>query len=120
PDREIDHRAHGEKSRIQVRALVLKKRISSHIRRARPGINAGHPKQNRNKQNPHERDRPRAGFEYSANGIAPPAARQMMDHQNREAAQRKSDAVDVGENIGLKKFLPAESVLRAGVEKAQD
>src|SRR5580658_2575084 len=78
---EINYGAHDEKVRVQVRQLEMVIGIGGQIfRRIHPGINLLHPDHDGDEEQRHHAKRARAGFEQAANGVAPPAAGEVMHH----------------------------------------
>ena len=99
---EINYGAHDEKVRVQVRQLEMVIGIGGHIfGRIHPGVNLLHPDHDRDEEQRHHSKSARAGLQQTANGIAPPAAGEVMHHQDRHASQRNHQPVHIGEEISM-------------------
>src|SRR5947209_2800634 len=70
----------------------------------RPQIKVTQAKGNRCEQHGQQRQRSRIRLEYAPNQKAPGAAGQMIDHQDRQAAQGDSQVELVGRQIGSKEL----------------
>ncbi len=95
PAAEVDQGAHQEKPGIQVDGLVPEHFVLLDQVRMGPGIEAAHPQHDRQKEQRHQRQCPARRFEDPAED-APRATRQVLDHQQRQRAERDPQEQQVG------------------------
>ena len=93
PDAEVEHLADQEERRVEVGGLVADDRVGGDDVGVRPVIEVAHAGDDRQEQHGHHRQRARGRFEQPADHQAPGAAGQVLDHQQRQAAQG-----DAGQN----------------------
>src|SRR5262249_41288555 len=110
PDGEIDDAANDEARLIEPRALVLNqlaRRIAlGRVRAERPAVKAIQPDgRDRQKQDEHQPERVRSGFELPPDQQSPARAPQILDHQKSQTTERdarpeeKSDQIRTEESI---------------------
>ncbi|MCG3163087.1 MAG: hypothetical protein JMDDDDMK_04465 [Acidobacteria bacterium] len=103
PDGEIDHRAQKKERRAQPRVLVM----LTHIR-ARPRIKFAHAERERQKQRQQQRHRARRRFEQPLDHHSPIAARQVLQHHNRQTAERDAPPEQIADQIRLEELFRAD------------
>ncbi len=108
PDGEIDGGPRDEKRRIQVRALLLQYRIGRHGRGRRPGVKLAQAENERQKERGHREKSSHGGFERALDHEAPPAAHEVMQHQDGEAAERNTDPKNIGDQVRAEELLRIE------------
>src|SRR5271156_1694361 len=86
----------------------------------RPGIQFFNSKQYGDEQDRHHQARSRPRFEQPPDGIAPPAARQVMHHQNRHASERNGKPENVGKQIRLERLLRGFRITHAEKRAKQE
>ena len=104
PDQKIDSRPGPERTSCSGRSAC-----AAAARRSRPVPGASscrdaHAEGNRQKEQGHHRQHPRRRADRPADDDAPRAARQLMHHAEREAAQRDAEAPHVRQQVRLQKL----------------
>src|SRR5207302_9561184 len=90
---------------VQVmRGFLLERGASSHLFGVGPWINLSQTDHYGDEENQKQRQRPRRGFEHTANYDAPRAAGQVLQHQECQAAQRDADPKNESHQVRMKEL----------------
>ena len=84
---------------VQLRLLVLQDVAGGDLIRSRPGIDRTQVEEQGEEQQRHEGQRHHRRLERPADQEAPGAADQVVEHQDRQAAERDPEAEDVGRQV---------------------
>ena len=100
PRSEVDGRPDEEEGRVQVRALVAEERVGCHHLRARPLVELPEPEGERQEGEGEEGEGARPRLEHAPDDEAPGTARQVVDQDDRHAAERDAEPEEVGDEVG--------------------
>ena len=81
----------------------------------RPVIEMAHAEDDRQEQHRHDRQRPHRGFERPADHHAPRAARQVLHHQQRHAAEHDAHPERVGDEVRLVEAIDGPAITKPAI-----
>ena len=101
PDEEVDRGAGEEERRVEIQVLVLQHFVVRDEIGVRPDVEMAHAERDRQEQDGHHRQRARRRADGPADHDAPGAARELVHHAERQAAERHAQAQHVRHQVRL-------------------
>ncbi len=98
PDGEVEHVAGDEERHVEVGRLLEDDRVRGLVG---PVVEVPHAGQDGQAEERHDRQRARGRFEDAPDHEAPGAAAQVVEHQQRQAAEPDARPVDPGHQVGF-------------------
>ena len=111
PGEEVERGTTEEERNVQVERLVLQERIVRHLLGLRPLVEPADSERDGEEHDRHDGQGARAGLEQAPDRHPPRAAGHVLDHEQREAAERAADPEEVRDEIAAEEL--------RGIEKAR-